>query len=69
MLFMLWFIGLYETDRLTAKLLLALASTVILGTESHWTHMTMFYCLTALGDFRALPCMRVPLRKKKSLPY
>jgi hypothetical protein len=37
--------------RLTAKLLLALASTVILGSEFHWP-MTIFYSLTALGAFK-----------------
>jgi hypothetical protein len=36
---------------LTAELLLALASTVILGSESHGTH-DHIYCLVALGTSR-----------------
>jgi hypothetical protein len=36
---------------MTAKLLLALVSTVILG-QSPRGHMAIFYCLTALGNFR-----------------
>jgi hypothetical protein len=39
-----------EYKSLTPKLLLALASTVIHGSESHGTHD----CLTALGAFRPL---------------
>jgi hypothetical protein len=40
-------------DRLTAKSLLVLASTVILGFEIHGTH-DHIYCMTALGAFKLL---------------
>jgi hypothetical protein len=41
------------TDWLISKLLLALASTMILGSDSHGP-MTIFYYPTALGAFRTL---------------
>jgi hypothetical protein len=44
-----------EADWLTAKLLLALGSTVILG-PSPMGLMTIFYCLTALGAFKPSIC-------------
>jgi hypothetical protein len=45
-------IGDVEDWTPTAKLLLALISTVILGSESYGTHDHIFYSLTALGAFR-----------------
>jgi hypothetical protein len=38
---------------LSAKLLLILASTVILGSESHETH-DLVYCLTVVGAYRSV---------------
>jgi hypothetical protein len=43
----------------TVKLLLVLASTVVLGSETHWNSTNIFYCLMALGAFRLASCIRV----------
>jgi hypothetical protein len=53
---------------LTVKLLLALASIVIPGSESHGTHDHIFYCLMALGAYSTDGLTRRYIPEDKTCP-
>jgi hypothetical protein len=53
---------------LTVKLLLALATIVFPGSDSHGTHDNIFYCLTALGAYSTDGLTRRYIPEDKTYP-